>query len=310
MHEILFKNQQALATADLEKYAQEIGLNMTKFKAALADKKLADQIDADAAAGGKIGARGTPAFFVNGRFLSGAQPFDRFKALIDEELKKSEELVKKGTPKAKVYDAILKTAKTEVGGGSAPAAAGEPPAGPPKKVDIGNAPTRGPKNAPINVVLFSDFQCPFCGRVEPSITELEKAYPGKVRVAWKNFPLSFHNNAKPAAEAALAANEQGKFWEMHDILFKNQQALTAADLEKYAKEIGLNMDKYKAAVESHKFAAQVENEMKQGSELGVSGTPAAFVNGQLVSGAQPVDAFKKIVEAELKGGGKVKAKAN
>jgi protein-disulfide isomerase len=310
MHEILFKNQQALATADLEKYAQEIGLNTTKFKAALADKKLADQIDADAAAGGKIGARGTPAFFVNGRFLSGAQPFDRFKALIDEELKKAEELVKKGTPKAKVYDAILKTAKAEVGGGSAPAAAGEPPAGPPKKVDIGNAPTRGPKNAPINVVLFSDFQCPFCGRVEPSITELEKAYPGKVRVAWKNFPLSFHNNAKPAAEAALAANEQGKFWEMHDILFKNQQALTAADLEKYAKEIGLNMDKYKAAVESHKFAAQVENEMKQGSELGVSGTPAAFVNGQLVSGAQPVDAFKKIVEAELKGGGKVKAKAN
>lgn len=310
MHELLFKNQQNLAAADLEKYAQEIGLNMPKFKAALEDKKLADQVDADAAAGGKIGARGTPAFFVNGRFLSGAQPFDRFKALIDEELKKAEELVKKGTPKAKVYDAILKTAKAEVGGGAAPSAGGEPPAGPPKKVDVGNAPTRGPKNAPITVVLFSDFQCPFCGRVEPSITELEKLYPGKVRVAWKNFPLSFHNNAKPAAEAALAANEQGKFWEMHDILFKNQQALSAADLEKYAKEIGLNMDKFKAAIDSHKFAAQIENETKQGSELGVSGTPAAFVNGQLVSGAQPVDAFKKIVEAELKGGGKVKAKAN
>jgi len=310
MHEHLFKNQQALAASDLEKYAQEIGLNMSKFKAALEDKKLADQIDADAAAGGKIGARGTPAFFVNGRFLSGAQPFDRFKALIDEELKKADELVKKGTPKSKVYDAILKTAKAEVGGGAPPSAGGEPPAGPPKKVDVGNAPTRGPKNAPITVVLFSDFQCPFCGRVEPSITELEKAYPGKVRVAWKNFPLSFHNNAKPAAEAALAAHEQGKFWEMHEILFKNQQALTAADLEKYAKEIGLNMDKFKAAVDSHKYAAQIENETKQGSDLGVSGTPAAFVNGQLVSGAQPVDAFKKIVEAELKGGGKVKAKAN
>jgi protein-disulfide isomerase len=309
MHDILFKNQQNLAAADLEKYAQEIGLNMPKFKAAIEDKKLAEQVDADAAAGGKIGARGTPAFFVNGRFLSGAQPFDRFKALIDEELKKAEELTKKGTPKAKVYDAIMKTAKAEVGGGSAPSA-GEPPAGPPKKVDVGNAPARGPKNAPITVVLFSDFQCPFCGRVEPSIAELEKAYPGKVRVAWKNFPLSFHNNAKPAAEAALAANEQGKFWEMHDVLFKNQQALGAADLEKYAKEIGLNMDKFKAAMDSHKFAAQIENDTKQGSELGVSGTPAAFVNGQLVSGAQPVDAFKKIVDAELKGGGKVKAKAN
>jgi protein-disulfide isomerase len=311
MHDILFKNQQALSAADFEKYAQEIGLNVPKFKAALEDKKLAEGIDADAAMGGKIGARGTPAFFVNGRFLSGAQPFERFKGLIDEELKKAEELVKKGTPKAKVYDALMKTAKTEVGGGAPPSKGGDDaPAGPPKKVEIGNAPSRGPKNAPITVVLFSDFQCPFCGRVEPSISELEKAYPGKVRVAWKNFPLSFHNNAKPAAEAALAANEQGKFWEMHDILFKNQQALSAADLEKYAKEIGLNMDKYKAAVESHKFAAQIENDTKQGSDLGVSGTPAAFVNGQLVSGAQPVDAFKKIVDAELKGGGKGKAKAN
>jgi protein-disulfide isomerase len=311
MHDILFKNQQALGAADLEKYAQEIGLNMSKFKAALEDKKLAEGIDADAAAGGKIGARGTPAFFVNGRFLSGAQPFERFKSLIDEELKKAEELVKKGTPKAKVYDTLLKTAKAEVGGGNAPSAGGEAPSGPAKKVDVGSAPSRGPKNAPITVVLFSDFQCPFCGRVEPSIAELEKAYPGKVRVAWKNFPLSFHSNAKPAAEAALAAHEQGKFWEMHDILFKNQNALSAADLEKYAKDIGLNLDKFKAAVNSHKYAAQVDADTKQGSDLGVSGTPAAFVNGQLVSGAQPVDAFKKIVDAELaKGGGKVKAKAN
>jgi protein-disulfide isomerase len=310
MHEKLFKNQSALAAADLEKYAQEIGLNMGKFKAALEDKKIAEAIDAEAAMGGKIGARGTPAFFINGHFLSGAQPFERFKAAIDEELKKAEELAKKAGGKAKVYEAIMKTAKAEVGGGAPPSAGGEPAPGPAKKVEVGSAPARGPKNAPITVVLFSDFQCPFCGRVEPSIVELEKLYPGKVRVAWKNFPLSFHDKAKPAAEAALAAHEQGKFWQMHEILFKNQSALTAADLEKYAQEIGLNMPKFKAAIESHKFAAAIEADMKQGSELGVSGTPAAFVNGQLVSGAQPVDAFKKIVEAELKGGGKAKAKAN
>jgi protein-disulfide isomerase len=309
MHEILFKNQGALAAPDLEKYAQEIGLNMAKYKAAIEDKKLAETVDAEAAMGGKIGARGTPAFFVNGRFLSGAQPFERFKSLIDEELKKAEELAKKAGGKAKVYDAIMKTAKADVGGGSEPSAAGEAP-GPAKKVDVGNAPVRGPKNAPITVVLFSDFQCPFCSRVEPALVELEKAYPGKVRIAWKNFPLSFHNNAKPAAEAALAANEQGKFWQMHEILFKNQQALSAADLEKYAKEIGLDMGKYKAAMDSHKFAAWVDNDMKQGASLGVEGTPAAFVNGQLVSGAQPVDAFKKIVDAELSKGHKGKAKVN
>ena len=127
------------------------------------------------------------------------------------------------------------------------------------------------------------------------------------------YGLSFHNNAKPAAEAALAAHEQGKFWQMHEILFKNQQALGAADLEKYAKEIGLDMGKFKAAMESHKFASRIDADMKQGQALGVSGTPAAFVNGQLVSGAQPIDAFKRIVEADLKGGkggGKAKAKTN
>jgi protein-disulfide isomerase len=281
---------------------------MTKFKAALQDKKLADAVEAEIAMGDKLGARGTPAFFINGSFLSGAQPYENFKSRIDEQLKKAEELVKKGTPKAKVYDVLMKTAKADTGGGAAPAAAAAPEAGPVKVVDPGNAPIRGPKNAPLTVVLFSDFQCPFCGRVEPSLTELEKAYPGKVRVFWKNFPLPFHNNAKPAAEAAMAANEQGKFWEMHDILFKNQQALEGASLEKYAKEIGLDMTKFKAAMDSHKFAAQIEADTKQGSSLGVQGTPASFLNGHFINGAQPFDAFKKIADEELAKGAGSKGK--
>ena len=308
MHDIMFKNQQNLDAASLEKYAKEIGLDMTKFKAALQDKKLADAVEAEIAMGDKLGARGTPAFFINGSFLSGAQPYENFKSRIDEQLKKAEELVKKGTPKAKVYDVLMKTAKADTGGGAAPAAAAAPEAGPVKVVDPGNAPIRGPKNAPLTVVLFSDFQCPFCGRVEPSLTELEKAYPGKVRVFWKNFPLPFHNNAKPAAEAAMAANEQGKFWEMHDILFKNQQALEGASLEKYAKEIGLDMTKFKAAMDSHKFAAQIEADTKQGSSLGVQGTPASFLNGHFINGAQPFDAFKKIADEELAKGAGSKGK--
>jgi protein-disulfide isomerase len=311
MHDILFKNQQNLDDASLEKYAKEIGLDMSKFKVALKDKKLQEAVEADTAMGDKLGARGTPAFFVNGSFLSGAQPFESFKSRIDEQLKKAEELVKKGTPKAKVYDVLMKTAKAEVSSAPAPAApAAAPEAGPVKDVDPGNAPMRGPKDAPLTVVLFSDFQCPFCSRVEPSITELEKTYPGKVRVFWKNFPLSFHNNAKPAAEAAMAANEQGKFWQMHEILFKNQQNLDGASLEKYAKEIGLDMAKFKAAMDSHKFVAQIEADTKQGSSVGVQGTPASFVNGHFINGAQPFDAFKKIADEELaKGaGGKGKKK--
>jgi protein-disulfide isomerase len=307
MHRILFKNHNALGAADLEKYAKEIGLDMAKYKAAIQDKKLADLVDSDGTMANKIGARGTPAFFINGRFLSGAQPFGRFKALIDEELKKAEVLAKK-VGKAKVYDTLMKTAKTEVGGGTK--AGGEKPKGPPKKVEVGKAPTRGPKKAPITLVLFCEFECPFCARVVPTINELEKAYPGKIRVAWKNFPLSFHKNAKAASEAALAANEQGKFWEMYDILFKNRSAHGAADLEKYAKEIGLDMTKFKAAMDGHKFAAQIDADIKQGKELGVTGTPGTFINGYMVSGAVPLDEFKKTVDAELaKKGVKGKAKA-
>jgi protein-disulfide isomerase len=135
--------------------------------------------------------------------------------------------------------------------------------------------------------------------VEPTIDKIMEEYKGKVRVAWRNKPLPFHDKAKPAAIAALAANQQGKFWQMHDILFKNQQNLDAASLEKYAKEIGLDMARFKAAVDSHKFAAQIEADAKQGGSLGVQGTPASFLNGHFINGAQPVDAFKKIADEEL-----------
>jgi len=295
MHDLLFENQHNLRAEDIEGYAKKIGLDRVKFKAALTDEKLADAVDAEAAAGGKIGVRGTPGFFINGIFLSGAQPFEKFQECIDQELTKAKALVKKGTPKAKVYDTIMKHAKGDAGVLSGSASDGDLP----KKVDVGNAPARGPKDAPITVVVFSDFQCPFCSRIESSFVELEKLFPGKVRVVWKNFPLSFHNRARPAAEAALAANEQGKFWQMHATIFKNQNALEDSDLEKYAEDIGLDMKKFKTATASHKFAAAVDADLKQGTSLGVEGTPATFVNGHLVSGAQSVEVFKAIAEKEL-----------
>jgi protein-disulfide isomerase len=314
MHGKIFTNQQNLDRASLDKYAQELGLNMPRFKAAMDAKKWEKEIQEEAAAGNKIGANGTPAFFINGVSLSGAQPFEAFKARIDEELKKAEALVAKGTPKAKVYDAIMKNAQATVA--AAPAApAGQAqaePAGPDAdtkvwKVEPGNAPSRGPKNAAITMVVFSDFQCPFCGRIEPTLTKLEQDYPGKVRVVWKNFPLSFHQNAKPAANAALAAGEQGKFWEMHDKLFANQQNLDRASLDKYAGELGLNMGKFKAAMDANKFDAQIEAEMKEGAAVDVSGTPATFVNGRKIGGAYPYETFKKVVDQELAKKGNVAA---
>ena len=159
------------------------GLNMGKFKAALDAQKGKEAIEADAAAGSKIGARGTPAFFINGKFLSGAQPFESFKAKIDEELKTAEALVAKGTPKAKVYEALLKDAKSDVPAApAAPAAARtRGPRRTPRSTRSrpASSASKGPKNAPLEVIVFSDFQCPFCSRVEPSLTQLEKEFAGQ-----------------------------------------------------------------------------------------------------------------------------------
>ena len=303
MHDKLFANQANLDRPNLDKYAEELKLNMTKFKAVMDSDKYKKEIEADSEAGAKIGARGTPAFFINGKFLSGAQPYEAFKAKIDAELKTAEGLIAKGTPKAKVYDAIMKEAKTELP--KAPAgAAPQAEAGPEAdktiyKVDIGDAPAKGPKDAPLQVVIFSDFQCPFCKRVEPTLTQLEKEYQGKVRMAWKNYPLPFHQNAMPAAEAAMAADAQGKFWAMHDKLFENNTALERPSLEKYAQDLGLNMSKFKADLDSGKYKSAIEAQTKEGTTVGVTGTPAVFINGRRISGAYPFDTFKKIADEEL-----------
>jgi protein-disulfide isomerase len=303
MHDKLFASQQTLDRGTYEKLAQELKLDMSRFKAALDAQKHKDEIEADVAYARKMGAGGTPAFFINGIFLSGAQPFPAFKARIDEELKKAEALVAKGTPRTKVYDALMKTAKTEIPAAPAPTAAAAP-AGPEEdtkvwKVDPGDAPARGPKNAPVTLVLYSDFQCPYCKRVEPTITQLEKEYGNKLRVVWKNMPLDMHQFAKPAAMAAMAAAEQGKFWEMHDKLFENQTALDRASLEKYAQDLGLDMGKFKAALDTNKFEAQIQSDMKEAAALDVNGTPASFINGRKIGGAYPYDTFKKVVDQEL-----------
>jgi protein-disulfide isomerase len=302
MHDKLFADQQHEDRATFDKYAQELGLNMGKFKAALDAQKGKEAIEADAAAGGKIGARGTPAFFVNGKFLSGAQPYEVFKAKIDEELKNADAMIAKGTPKSKVYDALMKDAKTEVAAAPAQAQGGEKTPEQDEtvyKVAAGNAPAKGSKNAPLQVVIFSDFQCPFCKRVEPQLSQLEKEYGSKVHMTWKNYPLPFHNNAEPAAEAAMAANAQGKFWQMHDKLFENNTALDRPSLEKYAQELGLDMAKFKADLDAQKYKDQIAADTKEGQAVGVNGTPAVFINGRKINGAYPWDTFKNIADDEL-----------
>jgi protein-disulfide isomerase len=162
-------------------------------------------------------------------------------------------------------------------------------------------PVRGPADAPVEIIEFSDFQCPFCGRVKPTLDRLRKQYEGRIKIVFRNFPLtSIHPQAYSAAEAAECARRQGKFWEYHDALFANQRALTPDDLKKHAADLGLDTAAFAACLDGGQAKARVDADLDAAQALGLTSTPAFFVNGRFLSGAQPYEAFDKIVLEELK----------
>ncbi len=160
---------------------------------------------------------------------------------------------------------------------------------------------RGKANAKVMIVEYSDFECPFCGRHNPTMQSIMKKYGDKVAWVHRHFPLSFHAQAIPAALASECASEQGKFWEFSDKVYANQDKLAggAAYLEQVGKDLGLNMDTYKSCISSQKYLSRVQADQAQGSALGVDGTPATFINGQLVSGAVPEASLTAIIDQAL-----------
>jgi protein-disulfide isomerase len=171
---------------------------------------------------------------------------------------------------------------------------------PPRQtVATDGSPVKGPSNAPVEIVEFSDFQCPYCLRAAPTVNQVLKTYGDKIRFVYRHYPLPNHPNARPAAEAAACAAEQGKFWPFHDRLFGDAAKLESADLKRDAAELGLDTTKFNTCVDTHKFRASVDADMQAGADAGVDGTPAFFINGRMISGAQPFDVFKKLIDDEL-----------
>jgi protein-disulfide isomerase len=182
----------------------------------------------------------------------------------------------------------------------------EPPRPPvERKTVAATGPSKGPAGAPVTIVEFSDFQCPFCSRAIAAVDEVTKTYGDKVHLVFRNFPLDFHKDAQKAAEAAQCANDQGKFWEMHDKLFASQaQGLGVDNLKKFAGDLKLDTAKFNKCLDSGEKAAVVKADQADGAKVGVNGTPAFFINGIMLSGAQPFDEFKTLIDAELAGGQK------
>ena len=322
MYSKLFPNQQGLSDENYKKWAQEIGLDMKKFEADLKDPEVAKTVERDMAVATALGVRGTPGFFINGVNVSGAQPIENFKKIIDEQITKANDEIGKGAKAGPelvekltrvnnpaLADNMIKwvfKGEQPPANAAPPAEAGKPNQPPPddkqvwKVVLRGDEPVKGKADAPITIVEYTDFQCPFCSKVVPALDETLKAYPDKVKLVFKNYPLSFHQNAMPAAEAAQCAKEQGKFWEVEEKYFANQGELDAAGLAKHAKDAGVNMGKWEECMKNHKHKSVVEADMAAAEKIQVTGTPSVFVQGRkMVAGRAPED-FKRVVDEELK----------
>jgi protein-disulfide isomerase len=280
------------------KIATDAGASADKVKAAIAGSTHKKEIDADNELSQDFQASGTPHFFINGRRLVGAQPVEKFEKIIDEEIKKAQDLISKGTKPSEIYEALIKDGK------------GVPP---PEMKDVpanlpANDPARGNLSGKVTIHEWSDFQCPFCGRVEPSVASVMKDYGDKIKFVWHDLPLPMHADAPLASQAGREAFKQkgpGAFWAIHDKMFANQQHIKRDDLDGYAKELNLDMDKWKAALDGSTHTAEIEADKTAAGSDNISGTPAFIIasngakQGYYISGAQDYGKFKKLIDRAL-----------
>lgn len=268
MHDLLFAHQRRVKLPDLLEYARQIHLDLARFEQRLKSGYYKSQVQHDMAMAKALGVDGTPTFFINGQKLSGAQSVTGFESAIE-----GKPILGKEEPAPRV-----------------------------SSLDFSHSPIRGLGDAPITIVEFSDLECPFCARAVPTMKELLKQYPTQIRWVFKNYPLRFHSDAPLAHQAVLAAGEQGKFWEMHDLVFGDQKALKRNDLLEKAHSLNLDMAKFTADLESERIKQQIEADRKEGSALRINGTPTFYINEHEYSGALTLDRFKAAVDNELAAG--------
>lgn len=288
-HALLFDNQQNLTRPDLEKYAGQLKLDMNKFRAALDQGTYKEVVDTHVQEGKDVGVQGTPTSFINGRKVEIGKdgPEKALRSLIEDELERVKEYKGKGLKGNAFYNELL---GIEESGKEKPKKY--------RHIAEGDSPTKGDEDAPVTLVEFSDFLCGFCAVAARAVDQVVVAYKGKVRVVFKQFPLSQNNFQY--AHASLAAHQQGKFWEYQNILFANQQAKpTRTDLIAYAKQLELDVEDFIKDMDSPSVKAQVEAERQQGVSLGVDGTPKFFINNRPLGPISSFDGFQKEIDKIL-----------
>jgi protein-disulfide isomerase len=295
MNDRLYGVQGKIDRVGIELIARELGLDMVRFRADLDTGVYRAAVAADIADARTLGVTGTPAFFINGRAIDGSRPLREFADIVDEELVRArdahttdyETLIAQGHPSADASSALEHE---------------HPVLDPTVTYRVGTGlpgHQLGPDHALVTIVEFSDFQCPYCAKQAPAIAHVRQKYKDDVRIIYRHLPMHFHINAALAAEAAVAAADQGKFWEMHDQIFGHFGKLSRADLEGFAEAIHLDMDRFKAALDDRRYHDVVIAEGADAIALGVDGTPTTFINGIPLVGSHDADHLDAVIDAQL-----------
>jgi protein-disulfide isomerase len=303
-HDLVFANQRALDPGNFRAWAEQAGVAGSAFEAAYAARADAAKVDDDIALADRLGIRGTPVFRINGVPVLGAQPIGQFMEIIEAQLAMAQELVAAGTPASALYASLsVRNAAALLAEQQQAEDAPEPQDTTIWPVPVSPSdPVRGASSALVTLVLFSDFQCPFCKTIEGTLQVLEHKYGKDLRIVWKDYPLPFHEQAVPAAvlaRVALAKKGTAGFWRAHQALFEHQDELGEGALKAIAKGLGLAWaDVQKARIDGRFNDVFGESE-RLAKALKVNGTPCSFVNGLRVAGAVPAEQLAAVIDQQL-----------
>ncbi len=293
-HDLLFESGSTFDDDELVGFAAEVGLDVDQWEADRGSQAVLDRVAEDQAEASRLAVNGTPQFFVNGERIRGAQPLEAFQTAVDAGRTRAEAALEDGVDRDELYEVLME----EVAALSD--APSEPELPEAVTIDTGRAPSLGPADAPIELVVFTDFECPFCVRFAGTALEFALSNDD-VRLVVMHFPLAFHNDAHLAAQAAVEASEQGLFWEFYDVLHDNGTVVDRGALERYAGQVGMNVSDLEQALDSAEHADAVDADVALGTAAGVRGTPSWFVNGVFYSGAHPMAFLENAVETARDG---------
>ena len=293
MHRWLYENMHALNPMSVAERAASYGLDTQRLIDEVDGDHHAARIDADLELGKRFDVAATPSWFINGRPGNGAQPIEEFDKLVREELQLGERLLAAGSRPEQVWARIL-AASTDTAASVSVAAITR------FETQLANLPRRGPSKAKVEILMCGDFDCPYCQKSIATLAQLQQSHPSDVAVYFRNHPLPMHANARAAHRAAVAADNQGQFWAMFELLYADTSKRSTAELEDMAKQLKLDIKRFRKDVTASKTEERIDAELAFCEQaLGASGTPTFFINGRELIGAQPISEFEQIIQAEL-----------